>query len=337
MKIALFVAGDKNIFFPAVIALTSIIENNPYIFDAFISFPKIDLTDEMKDILHFYKINYVNPSILENKTSIDSMPLMKEMNWPKEIFLNWLFPYHLLNEGYDYSIKVDYDILCVDSYNIADIIPHSNVMSGLYCKTDLTKQGISKEFLNELTSEGLYNSTCDSYINVGFVCFNNSMYSQLNFFDKLKNIYIKLLTHCPQAELAEQAAIAITLSTLNGILQIPGEYNQRIRWGSFVKPNLRPNIKNIHYITKMKPWFPLKRDAIQDFTKRKQGMIFLYRSIWLHYASKNPWFKSFCDQNKPEPIEELGLSTIICHWYNHRINELENEIKVLKEKETYKH
>lgn len=320
-------AGDKNIFFPAVVALSSIMDNNPNQFDPFISFPKDDLTDEMLDVLDFYKINYVDASILEKKHSIENMQLMKENNWPREIFLNWLFPYYLFNKGYEFSIKVDYDILCVDSYNMEDIIPRDNVMSGLFCKADLMKQGISEGFLKKLDIEGLYNKAVDSYINVGFVCISNKKYSELDFFNKLKKTYTEMLMACPQTELAEQAAVAIVLSTLNGVHKISSEYNQRIRWGSFVKPNLKPNIKNIHYITRMKPWVPLKRDTVQDFTKRKQGMIFLYRSIWLHIASKNPWFKSFCNQSKPHPIEELGISTIVCHWYNHRINELENEIK----------
>jgi len=330
LKVAIFVAGDKNIFFPAVIALNSIIENNPDLFDAFISFPKKDLTNEMVDALEYYKINYIDSSLLEEESSIEDMPLMMEMNWPKEIFLNWVFPYFLLENGYEYSIKVDYDILCLDSYDIDEIIPKDNVMSGLQINVDLQGQGLNKEFLNELSEEGLYDKSIDSYINVGFVCINNKLYCELDFFGRLKTIYIKMLTACPQTELAEQAAVAIALSTTNGVFKISGEYNQRIRWASLIKPDLKPSIKNIHYITKMKPWLPLERSAIRDFTKRKQGMVFLYRSIWLHAASKSPWFNSFCSQKKLEPIEELGLTTVVCHWYNHRINELENEVKVLR-------
>ncbi len=336
MKIALFVAGDKNIFFPAVVALSSIDKSNPGVFDLYICFDGNDLTAEMQEVLDYYNIRFIPKRDLEAFGSIENLPLMKEGKWPLEIFLNWVLPKFFGAAGYRISIKADYDILGTAPYDISEIDPGEKILSGLTFDVNFEKEGVSKELLGSWEQRGIYRKGVRSYINAGFVVFNNKLYSEFDFYNKLKDVFVEVVNECPGVKLAEQVAAAIVLSSV-GVKEVPASYNQRVLWGSFVDEKLLPDIKNIHYITSSKPWRPFDRKLVPYFVKNRQAIIFSYRAIWLAKASENPWFDKFCTE-QPLTLEQiLGLNIIVCHRYNLRMVELEKELVEAKKNQSGDH
>lgn len=326
-KPAIFVAGDERIFFPALVALDSIATHHPGVFDSFICFDGRKLTADMAAALEYHNINFIDAEDLKVSDKIASLPKMKEGRWPIEILFNWALPEYLISRGYDYSIKVDYDILCLKPYNLSEVFPSSATARGLLFNINLEKEGITTEHINTAIKKGLLDPNVKAYMNAGFVAFNNKKCRENQFFERLLSSYSFIMENCPKANLIEQIAIYFALSVCDGGAEdLDPTYNHRVRWGVLVDKNLIPTARNIHYITSIKPWMPFDRGVIRNFVNDRQGVIFAYRSIWLERASRSPWFNMFCDQGETSQEKALGITILIAHNYNQRLLELENQL-----------
>lgn len=327
-KPAIFVAGDERIFFPALVALDSIQEQNPDSFDAFMCFDGAKLTADMIKALEYHNIKFVDSKLLEVNERISSLPKMGEGRWPIEILLNWALPEYLFTMGYLQSIKVDYDILCIGKYNLQDVFPYSGMARGLILNINLEKEGLSLDSIKLATTQGILNPDIRAYMNAGFISFNNELCHKNKFFDKLLKAYEFIFLHCPKAKLIEQLAVYFAISVCPGHAEeLDGIYNHRVRWAVLVDKNLSPTAKNIHYITNVKPWNPFDRSVIRGFVDERQGVIFAFRSIWLERAARSPWFSTFCSEPETSQEKALGISILIAHNYNQRIVDLENQLK----------
>ncbi|HKS14094.1 MAG TPA: glycosyltransferase [Pseudomonas sp.] len=328
---AIFVAGDENIFFPALVALESMIAHNPGRFDPYICFDRDKLTDVMVQALDYHGIKFVDSKKMEAYKTVSALKEMKEGRWPVEIFLNWALPEYFLELGYEYSIKVDYDILCVKPYDVSEMYPELAIAKGLVIDVDFVKEGVAAEALNKAAEEGRVDLSKSCYLNAGFVAFDNAKCKDFNFFEKLIATYEYLSSACPDAGLTEQIALAFVLSThKNGAEKIHPSYNHRVRWGVLVDDRLIPTARNLHYITSFKPWVPFDRTKIKHFVNIRQGVLFAYRAVWLEQAAKSPWFSSFCKESPMSQLQTLGLSIVLCHTYNSKISELEAKVKALE-------
>lgn len=329
---AIFVAGDENIFFPALVALDSIIKLNPNQFDPYICFDADKLTDEMVKALDHHKITFLDSKKLGAFSELRKIKRMREGRWPVEVLLNWALPEYFATQGYNYSIKVDYDILCINPYDPREIFPQASMVKGLLIEVDYNEEGLSSQFIEKCQQKGIFDPTKDSYINGGFVAFNNKLCCEFRFFQRYLATYKLLTKYVPDAVLIEQLALSLTLSTYpDGVESISSAYNHRVRWGVLVDDDLRPTAKNIHYITAIKPWKDFDRTKVQHFVNEQQGILFFYRAIWLEQASKSPWFSSFCNQPPMSNQQILGLSIVVTHKYDRRIRELERKIQRLEE------
>lgn len=328
---AIFVAGDERIFFPALVALESMTTKNPGVFDPYICFDESKLTDVMRQALDYHGIRFIDSKSLSAYEIVGDLEEMKEGRWPVEIFLNWALPEYFADKGYKYSIKVDYDILCVSKYDLEDVFPVQSIAKGLVIEVDFEREGVSRELLDKAASEGIFEYGKACYMNAGFVAFNNLACHDFNFFARIVATYKYLSRESPSANLTEQIALAFVLSTYpGGVEKIHPTYNHRVRWGILVGENMEPTARNIHYITSVKPWNKFDRGQVKHFVNSKQGVLFAYRAIWLESAARSPWFSSFCDQSPMSQLKTLGLSIVLAHAYNSRISELEDKIKVLE-------
>lgn len=327
-KLAIFVAGDERIFFPALVALDSIATQNPGAFDAFMCFDASKLTGEMSEALDHHKITFIDAADLNVMNQISTLPKMKEGRWPIEILLNWALPEYLLGLGYKQSIKVDYDILCMKKYNLDEVLPKSCIARGLLLNINIEKEGISAEAEQKAIQQKLFKPGVKAYMNAGFVGFDNEKCRKNKFFSKLLAAYSFITSSCPKAKLIEQIAVFFALSVCEGgVEELDDTYNHRVRWGVLVDKDLLPTARNIHYITNVKPWMPFDRAIIRPFVNDRQGVIFAYRSIWLERAAKSPWFDKFCSEERTSQDKALGISILITHNYNRRILELEDKLK----------
>lgn len=321
-KIALFIAGDENIFFPAIVAIESIKKNNPEIFDYFLSFDLSKLDSDMSSMLDASQINFVDSKVLSKYLNLDEFKSMKEGIWPIEVFLNYAMPSYLHESGYKYSCKADYDILCVSKYEISEIIPEKDAISGWSTPVNLTSQKVPEQVINDLVSSNLINSKHVDYMNVGFLLFNNEYYYENKLLERFSGYYHYLCNKCPDAMLLEQIAFSLLLSSLKGnFKKIPDIYNHRVLSSKETDKNLMFDVKNIHYITRCKPWKPLVVNTVKWFVGNHGGCLFSYRNVWLEFAENINGFENYCSERKLSSMQLIGLQMTVAREYNRIINE----------------
>lgn len=311
-RVAVYVAGDHNIFFPAIVALHSIRANNPnHPFDFYICFRAEKLSDYMQEILNVLDIQFIDVGNFDAYGSVAGLPLMHENRWPEEIFYNWIAPYFFANDGYKYALKVDYDILCVAEYQLTDIMNPSNTFAALTWDLNLFREGLSDEHLLALNADHLTPERTP-YFNAGFVAINLERYSQGDMYHHFKSAYIAIQSKGGKVNLTEQVALAIAASTDSvPISRLSETYNTRIITLPKLTDQSLPTMYNIHYITQNKPWKPIDYRFLGAYTKSQKTCIYMYRNIWLTYAASLPGFSEFVDVTPPSELETIGMYTTI--------------------------
>ena len=332
-KIALFIAGDERIYFPALVTILSIKNHNRRKFDYFLCFDEQNLTHSMSEELMGYEIHFIHNKTFQEYEIEQTFRSMSEGRWPVKIFYNYVLPIYLEKLGYKYSIKADYDLLCIGEYDLESIMPIDKTIGGLTTKVNLFNEGVTQKTFDTLKSEGKLSSNWTDYMNVGFITFNNKNFTKNKCFEYFVDIYKYLAQTNPEAKLLEQIAFSILLQKLKDqYINFSDAYNHRVLWTRATDQNLNFDTKNIHYITQFKPWKPFELDKLKWFLYRNLGSLFAYRNLWLEFAETIPSFEQFCTERRLNEHQLAALQMFIVRNYNDRINKLEQEIKDEKKK-----
>jgi len=325
-RTAVFIAGDKNIFFPAVVAMRSVQVHNPGRFDYFLSFDEADFTDRMREITDRYDINFLNSRGIDRANRAFDLDKMEGF-WPVEINLNWLLPEHLHGFGYAYSIKLDYDILCVGAYDDLDRYWPRDVA---YAAVHIKAREWPDEIPGHLNRDLNLDLAKTLYSNAGFIVFNNAICRQESFYDKFENAHHFLIDNAPDVALREQAALAIVSAGFGGIADIPTRYNHRI-------PRFRreagggPPLVNIHYIGEQKPWRPLEYGIAEALVGRGRGILLFFFPVWLEFAASVEGFTEFCEVRPYTAMDVLGLARGVINEAEQLFRNQRREVKRLRE------
>lgn len=324
-KQAIFIAGDENIYFPALVTLESIKKYNNDFFDMFMCFDGSKLTSYMQNILNKYSIKFIDSRELKKFDIEKNFSTMIEKHWPIDIFYNYVLPIYLGELGYVYSYKVDYDILCIDKYIISEIEPSDVVFSGWANKVNLEIENVGKKTIEKLINENRISGKNIDYMNVGFIGFNNKLYSEQKIFDKFTEAYLLLKSECPNAKLLEQIAFGLVIESTKGRFKtIPEAYNHRVLSARESDDNFEFDTKNIHFITRYKPWRKLEKDKIKLFIFNQGSHMYLYRNLWLDFASKIDGFELFCMETPLTTKQLVGMEMHVVRCFNDRIKLLKN-------------
>ncbi|MBO0896018.1 glycosyltransferase [Arthrobacter sunyaminii] len=307
-RIAVFVAGDHNIFFPALVALDSIQKNNnKHPFDYYMSFSSEHLTDRMKQILAAHDITFLDVDEFDTHGSVSGLSAMHENRWPEEIFYNWIAPLYFAAQGYEYALKVDYDILCLAEYELPKLTNPASTFTGLAWDLDLTKQGLTKSHLDALDIPD-FTAERVAYFNAGFVAINLNRYVEQDTYNKFKTIYALLQSQETAVNMAEQVALSITAYLdPSPVARLDETYNTRITVLPQLSPDKQPIIRNIHYITQNKPWRAVDFRYLEGYTKSDKTCLYMYRNAWLKYAADIDGFSEFIEISPPSELETIGM------------------------------
>ena len=180
-NIAIYVAGDSNIFVPAIVAITSIQKRNLNLFDFFICFDSDNLNAEKISILKKFHINFIDTATLGCLKKALSCEKMKEGAWPKEVLYNWGIPIKLNELNYKTAVKIDYDLLCIEKWNLQEIDPGECVMGAAYWLETLANDNVNAALCEKLD----INDEKIKYFNAGFCSINIKRYIHDNVFDKI--------------------------------------------------------------------------------------------------------------------------------------------------------
>jgi len=308
-RVAVYTAGDANIFFPALVAFKSIREHNADLpFDYFMCFDREGLTPRMSELMDRYDVRFLDTAELSRHGSIEDLALMTETVWPSEVFLNWVAPLHFAEAGYSHALKVDYDILCVAPYALADILMHSETFGGNTWGQLLLKDGITAGTLAMLGLPGYSSQSRTAYFNVGFVAINLDRYVEGKVFDRFKEVYSVLQAQDGSVNVAEQAAICI-IAAVDGhkVRHLGKDYNMRVTQFPELSGDLMPVIRNIHFLTSNKPWRPVSFKYLKHYITSERAGLFFYRNIWLNAASEVDGFAEFVAERPLSEMQMVGL------------------------------
>lgn len=172
MKICAYIAGDKNIIYPSIVCLSSVKKYNKDI-DLFLFTEKRYATDEHIRLCNKYNITIIDINEIDKKHTINYFSAF--MRWPVHVFYNYIAPDFLYTKGYNYAIKLDYDMLCIDAFNIDEILPSKNEGICVIQKRNLSTY-IDEDNLNKIESKFKLDDFKST--NTGFIVFNLEFYNK---------------------------------------------------------------------------------------------------------------------------------------------------------------
>ena len=290
-SIALYLAGDENIIYPALVFFASVRKYNADI-DLFLFLPVVTLPKEYLDFA-----NSINASIIDNSELEKIAPtyIQKFDNmgrWPRSIFYNWLVPSFLELKGYQFAIKADYDMLCNGKFNIEEILPNKNEIVTLKVK------GLIESKLDPISLSRIQKDLSLSLplrarsANVGFVVIDLSEWCKLSLQKLFAEIYYILSNKISEwngkiiGETVEQLAFAMLQGKIkHKFKSLSARYNYR----PIVDP-VQENPTIIHYNTILKPWLKIDLRTASIFQSKGFTAInqILLSSLWRDFANSLP-------------------------------------------------
>lgn len=270
MKLCYYIAGDENILIPALVTLASVNRFNKV--DSYIFTDNPNVSDELLKIIEKYEIKLINNEILSQ--FFINFEFSVFGRWPKHVWLNYIIPEYLKKLNYDYAIKLDYDILCVNKPNIECILPSYEEVMSIALRFPL-KFIEFKE--TDIKLSDLYPINEFKTLNAGVICINIHSYIDNKIIEKLHSIYRSIVQY-KATEYVEQLSLALLQPELaHDFKDLPLQYNFRTAFSRTPK-----NVTFIHFNTSFKPWHNLKNDSISSDTFRT----LLLRNYWLDFADE---------------------------------------------------
>lgn len=233
MKIAIYSIADDNYISYAVVALKSVQRFHAY--DLFVI--SGELSEKSKDLLKTHNIEYVYTD------KHDVFPHYKD--WPNITFVHLFGPEIFYNMGYDYSLMIAADALCVRPLNMEEV----------FCATD-GYAGIenggprSDNFLKKKYVQNKYGLSCDDMLshstNTGLVFWNNNAMKDYELGRKCTEAWEEDVFIAADQSLFALVSISLPFKTLSR------EYNFRLGNKDVVYED-DGNVRVFHY-TGLKPW-----------------------------------------------------------------------------------
>lgn len=307
-RVVAYAAGDHRIVFPAVVALKSIEEHNPGRFHKVITFDGSDLTDEHAELMQRYGIEFIDARTVPDFNRVKSLPLMKEGRWPAEVFLNWAMPEHLATLGHRYSVKIDYDVVCVAPFTTviekAIAQEHHVAYRRLKPTYKAPTPEISEHFLQATGRE----FPTIQKINVGVAFFDNEALQRGRYFDEFLKTYGALMEIAPQMHATEQIALAAVSNDYGQhFVPLPASMN---RFARPFKSKFEPeaDVRIVHFNGDLKPWKVIEPRHLRMAERRGQITPLLLREMWLQQAETVEGFHNYTEARSVNPLELLTMA-----------------------------
>lgn len=307
MKIVCVTCGDEKSIWPSIITHSSIKEHNQglshYIF-YFGNYLSENCLREIED----KRINI----IFADKEIFDKMNNFQNIHrYSKMIFLKYLIAPYFYKKNFDFMIDLDMDVLCLEKYNIGEILPKDVLFSyrpvkKLYdfCDED-TKKG-----LHDLIDINIDNHREILYPHGGFMITNLKIYCNYKIDELFVDIYKKINNLNFGCHIDEIIISLLNIKLNLNPIYLDRSYNENILCGIKID-----SLKNVHFSFPIKPWF------VKDFVKSQNYKIYNNYNIitYLFYIIKYIEYTkkfSFADQFLEN---ELSIDMIINYIINREI------------------
>ncbi|MFU1545163.1 DUF6270 domain-containing protein [Aeromonas veronii] len=325
MKHALISHSSLDDVFFSVTAINSIVDKNNHLFEPYIFiYDAQEIPEEIESLLDFYSIKYISIQTLREFVN-RSLQKKVQAFFSNPYKVSSLLPLYLDAKGYKYSLNIDKSVFCFSVYNDQILPSDGSLTSSRFKNVDIGTITFNRvSSLKYFYHDGMY-----KVIDNSFYYIDNERFKVSDTISKYMDFYRLLENEISGEELLHNFALSSALISTSDLTEIDKSYYHSANNCTFVNPQLRPNIKNIIYTRDNYPWDNLNRGAIKGKVGDRNGIVFFYRSTWLDFAAKNPWFSSFCSQKVLTSDDQVGIANIVCYWYNQKIIELESKVKSL--------
>lgn len=320
-RIAVYVAGDENIYFPGLVALASVEHYNRGTFDLFMATNVHSLDRNQLRTLRSYGITLIDISALEGARGIERLgDLPGDRDWPWQIHVNWFLPEHFYSMGYKYSLKLDYDTLITRPFksDFWSFFNGDTMFSMLNTQVD---PRLPAEVSDALATEmGLRPPHYALNCGVGF--FNNELCDEHNFFRQYAGAYSILTRYEGSIRTPEQVALAIVGSNYLDLYSgIPNKFNHRVMLTPPIQSNrggkASDRIVILHFLSPYKPWKELSDDDLRTIERRKIYSVIFSRDLWHSFARNIEGYESYVEGGSLQPEDWFRIDSIL------RFNRLE--------------
>ncbi len=310
-----YMVGDENIALGALVAFHSFQKNNPGIECRLYSYPD-KLDPKYKQYLVDNGVKIFDISEFSDKMSDFNAQASNGMTWPVEIFLNHYLPY-VLSEEFTYGMKLDYDLLVLDTLDLEEITPVGNetmaTINNLFNCYNMNKIRLSEElYLDNFDFD--FERLKSIGVNCGFLVVDLKKYKELDIYGKMINLYNKVKSidvDAAERIYSEQGLLNLTLEDEKIEYRLlDSKYNLTT---TMCRVHKGEDIKIMHYTGIVKPWS--KFDLTEDLLTKKGHMNVFMSYYWLKYVDENlPFIKcdidSNFDQKMMRAILDLYQSTL---------------------------
>lgn len=302
-RTAVYVAGDRNIVFPAVVALASFAQHNPEGYDFLIFSEPEALDDREKMLLKVNGIELINVRELgafADKNVFDSRE-MQEGRWPVHVLLNWAAPQYLGAAGYTRSVKLDYDVLILGSVDLLlqkeDEFCAKMRRTKKKCKLTVASTRESADILSFGGRPDADFQRLAFSVNAGVGVFNNDWAEKVRLFDIFLKIYNMMQKNEDPISLYEQAALALIFKTAEPpFVELDPIYNcyARTEYVRFCRSGGKAPVI-LHYMGAEKPW-KMTFDAylrLPERFRQRYSDLPLTNNMWVKVAQALPGVADF--------------------------------------------
>ena len=245
MKIAAFVCGDINIFYPGLITLLSVGKFNPE-FELIMATYRDQLDKYQSNLLKKYNISLIDIS----NDSLNAIQSISEpMYFPRELYLRYIIP-RILQTTYDYAIYLDAEILCISKYNLEDILPIDTLIAWRRSVklSDAIKNIKDIEYIESKLKIKINTS---AYVpNGGFLVFNLSKKEISSLFTNYAYIF-KIIEMIVKEYSKNEVAFSIVEQYLGQKFHV---LDYIYNFSTLFYYKKLEEIKNIHFLGVNKPW-----------------------------------------------------------------------------------
>lgn len=309
MKIAVVTVGDRDAEYKGIVTLNSMKRFNPE-FDYFLLAlqPSSPAPNYLK-ILEKYGIGFINTNsqMLEYINSFNNYQY-----YPRVVFLKHYLPVYFNYFDYDYLVVTDYDILCINKWNINDILPEKEVVANWQfgnLKTYVIPEHACHLF--PLFGEDLEILANNFVPNVGFMIYNIKKYCEKNLYLEWPKLFNTLKQEWFAHVLDEICAGLFMVLHKIPVKKLASDYNLTSFWHKFKK-----EAYNIHFNYPVKLWNfeeSLKKrfipqDQIKNFIQHSNLLIEYYDNISQY---------EFADKIVHRDVKNIMPQLIINKFFNH--------------------
>ena len=275
---SVYCTADDNYVLPSIIALESVRRFHPEC-DYFVLGNRNLIRQEKLEILQKFDIKFLHS---------DRNELFPSDFWPNTIYLKLFGPEILLREGYEYSLGLDADTLCVRPLEMKAIFEKTEGYSGIENQAPRSGNFVEPEFIKEqfaLTDADMYSHNT----NTGVVFWNNKAVVEKKLAQRAVEAY-RICTGKKARILAgDQGLLALISVTEPRIPFNIIHYRYNYRVGNEKDLNLSPNGVRIFHYTDPKPWDCCRSRVHKDsFTRTKVIHLCKY---WQQFVVQHKFFR----------------------------------------------